>query len=157
MGRVAQVRPTGPYPKLQNLGDGEGLCNHVTWREGASIGFLVTKLFGLAALVPKLRVNLTGFHGMLALNGEHRVLAYSKSLNVRFEAIGTPTEFASFGRQCVGNGLLRRTNQKAAHGGGLVRSAFGRSRPRAAETMDIASVCFQAMEPTSKHRKQPGR
>jgi len=54
------------------------------------------------ALVPKPQVNFALFQGVLPPNSKRRELAWSESLNVRFEAIGTSSEFASFCPQCVG-------------------------------------------------------
>ena len=64
----------------------------------------------LAALVPKPRVNLTRFHGVLAPNSKHRALVSSRSLYVRFEITGTPYPYANFSLQCVDSGLLEKPN-----------------------------------------------
>jgi hypothetical protein len=55
----------------------------------------------LAALVPKLRVNLTRFHGVFVPNSKHRAMVPSRNLNVRFEVTGTPFSYACFGLQRV--------------------------------------------------------
>lgn len=48
----------------------------------------------LAAPVPKPRVRLTRFHGVLARNSKRGVLAKSGGLKVCFETIGPTCEFA---------------------------------------------------------------